>query len=51
MIKRSQKKVGEKLSESYFEQTLSRIHERTISLRFLCIVLRVFSLEVSIWIY
>ena len=29
--------------------TRSRIHERTISLRFLSIILRVFRLEVSVW--
>ncbi len=27
-----------------------RIHERTISVRFLCIILRVLRLEVSVWI-
>jgi hypothetical protein len=31
-------------------QTRSRIHERTISLRFLAVILRVLGLEVSVYI-
>jgi hypothetical protein len=43
-------KLGRKSKKCNETRFISRIHERTISLKFLGIILRVLRVEVSVWI-